>query len=73
LRLSGLDMEVAREMIRREEEEVSVPFGEPLKLELEAFISSIKDDVQPPISGEDGLKALKTAISCINNETCLGL
>lgn len=46
--------------------ELSVPFGEPLKLELEAFISSIRDDVQPPISGEDGLKALETAISCIN-------
>ncbi len=48
--------------------ELSVPFGEPLKLELKAFTDSIKDDVQPPISGEDGLKALRTAISCINQD-----
>jgi predicted dehydrogenase len=53
--------------------ELSVPFGEPLKLELEAFIGSIKDGVQPPISGEDGLKALKTAISCMNEGGRLGL
>lgn len=66
-------MEVAREMIRREEEEVSVPYAEPLRLELEAFIDSIKNNTRPPISGEDGLKALKTAISCINKEPGLGL
>jgi len=53
--------------------ELSVPFAEPLKLELDAFISSIKNDVQPPISGEDGLKALEVAISCINKEPGLGL
>jgi UDP-N-acetylglucosamine 3-dehydrogenase len=46
--------------------ELSVPFGEPLKLEIQAFVGSIRDDVEPPISGEDGLKALKTAISCTN-------
>lgn len=38
--------------------ELNVPFREPLKLELQAFIDSIRKDTQPPTSGEDGLKAL---------------
>ena len=41
--------------------EMNVPYAEPLKLELEAFISSIKNDTAPPVTGEDGLKALKIA------------
>jgi UDP-N-acetylglucosamine 3-dehydrogenase len=48
--------------------ELSVPSGEPLKLELEAFIRSVKDDVQPPVSGEDGLRALEVAIRCLKRE-----
>jgi len=48
--------------------ELSVPFAEPLKLELQAFISSIKNDVQPPVSGEDGLKALQVASLCLKQE-----
>jgi len=46
--------------------EVSVPFGEPLKLELQAFIDSIRNDTQPPITGEDGLKALEVAMQCLS-------
>ncbi len=57
-------MEVAREMIRREEEEVSVPYAEPLRLELEAFIDGLRNNAEPPISGEDGLKALEVAVRC---------
>ena len=53
--------------------ELSVPFAEPLRLELQAFISSIKNDVRPPVSGEDGLKALEVAISCINKNEAAGL
>jgi predicted dehydrogenase len=45
--------------------ELSVPFGEPLKLELEAFISSIKYSTPPPISGEDGLRSLEIAMKCL--------
>lgn len=45
--------------------ELNVPFGEPLKLELKAFLESIKKDVEPPITGEDGLKALGVAIKCL--------
>ncbi len=39
---------------------------EPLRLELEAFINSITKNEEPPISGEDGLKALKIAIKALN-------
>jgi len=44
--------------------ELNVPFTEPLKLELQAFIDSIRNDTQPPASGEDGLKALEVAAQC---------
>ncbi len=44
--------------------ELNVPFREPLKLELQAFIDSIRKDTQPPTSGEDGLKALEVATQC---------
>ena len=45
--------------------ELSVPFGEPLKFELEAFLRAVRDDEEPPITGEDGLKALEVAIECL--------
>lgn len=45
--------------------EQNVPFGEPLKLELESFLKSIRYNEEPPISGADGLKALETAIECV--------
>ena len=45
--------------------ELSTPLGEPLRLELEAFIDSIKNNTRPTISGEDGLRALEVAIKCL--------
>jgi predicted dehydrogenase len=45
--------------------ELSVPYGEPLKIELEAFMRSIKEDSSPPISGQDGLRALEVATRCL--------
>jgi predicted dehydrogenase len=47
-------------------EEINLPFMEPLKLELKAFINSLKKGIQPPITGRDGLKAMEIAIECIN-------
>jgi len=46
-------------------EEINLPFMEPLKLELKAFINSLKTGTQPPITGEDGLKAIEIAIECL--------
>ena len=45
--------------------ELNVPYGEPLKLELEAFIDCLRNNSPPPISGEEGLKALEIALQCL--------
>ena len=42
-----------------------VPYGEPLKLELAAFLECVKKNSVVPISGYDGLKALEAALKCI--------
>ncbi len=39
--------------------EVRVPFGEPLKLEIQAFINCINNDTLPPVCGADGLRVLE--------------
>jgi len=35
---------------------------EPLKLELELFVKSVLEDKVPPVTGDDGLRALNLAI-----------
>ena len=45
--------------------EIDIPYVEPLKLELKAFINSLEKATKPPVSGEDGLKALETAVECM--------
>lgn len=42
-----------------------VPFGEPLMLELQAFLKSVKEDTPVPVTGEDSLKALEIALKCL--------
>ena len=44
--------------------EIKVPYGEPLKLELAAFLDCIRKDTAPPITGLDGLCVLETLNSC---------
>lgn len=44
--------------------ELSVPFSEPLKIELDTFLKAVRDDKKPPITGVDGLRALEVAIEC---------
>jgi len=46
-------------------EEINIPYMEPLKLELKAFVNSLKKGTEPPITGEDGLKAMEIAIECV--------
>ena len=46
--------------------EIGVSYGEPLKLELQAFIDCVKNNTQPLISGEDGLRSLQVAMQCLN-------
>jgi len=45
--------------------DLNVPFSEPLKLELQAFIDCLRNNSHPPISGEDGLNALEVASQCV--------
>jgi predicted dehydrogenase len=45
--------------------ELAIPYGEPLKLEIEAFIKAIKNGDEPPVTGEDGIKALEVALQCL--------
>jgi len=44
--------------------DIKVPYGEPLKLEISAFLDSIRHDSPPPITGEDGLRVLEVLSSC---------
>jgi UDP-N-acetylglucosamine 3-dehydrogenase len=48
--------------------ELSVPLGEPLRLELQAFVDSINNGTQSPITGEEGLKALEVALRCLGKD-----
>jgi predicted dehydrogenase len=43
-------------------EERSYDHGDALKLEIEAFLQSIRERRPPVVTGEDGLRALETAI-----------
>lgn len=47
--------------------EIDIPYIEPLKFELNAFIESLEQGTKTPVSGEDGLRALETAIKCIQH------
>jgi predicted dehydrogenase len=43
-------------------EERSYEQGDALRLEIEAFISAVRSGRAPPVTGEDGLQALETAL-----------
>lgn len=45
--------------------ELTVPFGEPLRLEIEAFIKAIENNDEPLVTGDDGIKALEIALKCL--------
>ncbi len=42
-------------------ERPTIENGEPLREELEAFVTAVRDGTEPPVSGEDGLAALQIA------------
>ena len=48
-------------------ERIKMNNQEPLRKELESFVSCINNDEQPVVSGEDGIKAIKAA-TIINEE-----
>ena len=44
-----------------------IPKKEPLRAEQEAFLNSVMNDKPVPISGQDGLKALKLAQALVTS------
>lgn len=48
---------------------LDVPFGEPLRLELESFVKSIREDRPPPVAPYDGLRAIEIAWQCLRTGT----
>jgi UDP-N-acetylglucosamine 3-dehydrogenase len=44
-------------------QDVQIKHEEPLKEEIKSFLSCVKNDVDPEITGEDGIYALKTVIA----------
>lgn len=47
-------------------EELPVDDREPLELELSSFLGSIRDGVQPAVTGEDGARALSVALEVLD-------
>jgi predicted dehydrogenase len=58
---------VSLRMGRVIEKKLEPPNGEPLRLELEAFVKAVEARSTPVVSGEDGLRALELAMN-INEE-----
>jgi predicted dehydrogenase len=54
---------VSLRMGRVAERKLEPPHGEPLKLELQAFLDCVRTRSAPAVSGEDGLSALELAMS----------
>ncbi len=49
--------------------ELSVPFAEPLALELKAFISCLRDNNVVPVTGEDGLRVLEVVTAILQRNS----
>lgn len=45
---------------------LNVPFGEPLRGELEAFLAAVRGDSEISVTGFDGLRSLEVALSCLS-------
>jgi predicted dehydrogenase len=48
------------ELVRDEPVDLEIPAGEPLALEIEAFVRYVRDDERPPTDGEEGLAVVRT-------------
>src|SRR5581483_2770136 len=43
-------------------------YAEPLRSELQAFVSAIRDGERPPVTGEEGVASLEIATRCLNGK-----
>jgi predicted dehydrogenase len=46
---------------------IDAPDGEPLRLELEAFVRAVAGDGPPPVTGDDGREALAVALTIVHD------
>ena len=46
---------------------LDAPEGEPLRLELEAFVRAVSGDAPVPVSGDDGREALAVALTIVRD------
>ena len=46
---------------------LSVGHAEPLRAELQSFVSAVREDKMPPVSGEEGVESLDVAMRCLEN------
>src|SRR5579862_9417378 len=44
---------------------LTIPKDEPLRLEVEAFLDAVKNRSQPPVSGQEGLRALNMGLAIL--------
>jgi hypothetical protein len=44
---------------------LSVGYAEPLRAELQAFMSAVRGESKPAVTGEEGVDALAIAIRCL--------
>ncbi len=45
--------------------ELPVTFAEPLTLEIETFLKAVRENLDVPVSGEEGLETLAIALECV--------
>jgi predicted dehydrogenase len=48
---------------------LSVTYTEPLRSELQAFVSAIRGGTRPAVTGEEGVAGLAIAIRCLENKS----
>ena len=65
LSLDYIDQTV--EIYGKNEQKVDVAHTEPLKEELKSFLSSVTNDEEPKITGEDGIHALKVVLAAMKS------
>jgi predicted dehydrogenase len=47
---------------------LSVAYAEPLRAELQAFVSAIRSGARPAVTGEEGVAGLAIAIRCLGRQ-----
>lgn len=63
--LTSLNPDAAHPLLGISINRLEVGDVEPLRAEISAFVDSIEQDIQPPVTGEDGKRALELAVGVL--------